>query len=234
MNPKFKGRMGISFIPIYIYSMSDTSLTYLGWSEDVENLCKDIENNASKLSVIHKNNYLILHEQQKYFKIPIIILSSCNSIFAVGLNAYLQQNLVSSINCILSLICSIISSIELYIGLQKRIENELTSYRAYYLLGIKINNCLKLDREHRTESNGVQFLIEVENEYKTLFNDSLVNNREIEDKLLAITPPTHTFNELRRANGGVFSPPILYGIPNNKLFIKKGSADEFKDSSVIP
>jgi hypothetical protein len=200
--------------------MSDTSLTYLGWSEDVENLCKDIENNTSKLSVIHKNNYLILHEQQKYFKIPIIILSSCNSIFAVGLNSYLKQDLVSSINCIISLICSIISSIELYINLQKRIENELMSYRAYYLLGIKINNCLKLDREHRTESNGVQFLLEVENEYKTLFNDSLVNNREIEDKLL-------TINEK-------YSNPILYGVPNNKLFIKKGSADEFKDSSVIP
>jgi hypothetical protein len=201
--------------------MSDTSLTYLGWSEDVENLCKDIENNASKLSVIHKNNYLILHEQQKYFKIPIIVLSSCNSIFAVGLSNYLQQDLVSSINCIISLICSIISSIELYIGLQKRIENELMSYRSYYLLGIKINNCLKLDREHRTESNGVQFLIEVENEYKTLFNDSLVNNREIEDKLL-------TINEK-------FSNPLYkYGIPNNKLLIKKSGSDEFKDSSIIP
>lgn len=200
-------------------SNSDSELTYLGWSEDVEILCKDIENNASKLSVIHKNNYLILSEQQKYFKIPIIILSSCNSIFAVGLSNYLQQDLVSSINCILSLICSIISSIELYIGLQKRIENELTSYRAYYLLGIKINNCLKLDREHRTESNGVQFLLEVENEYKTLFNDSLVNNREIEDKLL-------TINE-KNSN-----PLYKYGIPNNKLFIKKSEPDEFKNCTL--
>ncbi len=194
-------------------------MTYLGWSEDVEILCKDIENNASKLSVIHKNNYLILHEQQKYFKIPIIILSSCNSIFAVGLSNYLQQDLVSSINCIISLICSIISSIELYIGLQKRIENELTSYRAYYLLGIKINNCLKLDREHRTESNGVSFLVEIENEYKTLFNDSLVNNREIEDKLL-------TINE-KNSN-----PLYKYGIPNNKLLVKKSSPDEFKIETI--
>jgi hypothetical protein len=199
--------------------MSDSEMTYLGWSEDVEILCKDIENNASKLSVIHKNNYLILHEQQKYFKIPIIILSSCNSIFAVGLSNYLQQDLVSSINCIISLICSIISSIELYIGLQKRIENELTSYRAYYLLGIKINNCLKLDREHRTESNGVSFLVEIENEYKTLFNDSLVNNREIEDKLL-------TINE-KNSN-----PLYKYGIPNNKLLVKKSSPDEFKIETI--
>jgi hypothetical protein len=207
------------FSTLLYMSNSDSELTYLGWSEDVETLCKDIENNASKLAVIHKNNYLILSEQQKYFKIPIIILSSCNSIFAVGLNSYLQQNLVSSINCIISLICSIISSIELYIGLQKRIENELTSYRAYYLLGIKINNCLKLDREHRTESNGVQFLIEIENEYKTLFNDSLVNNREIEDKLL-------TINE-KNSN-----PLYKYGISDKKLLVKKGGADELKDCTL--
>ena len=95
--------------------MSETSsLTYLGWSEDVEQLSKDIENNASKLSSIHKHNYLSLHQQQKYFKIPIIILSSCNSIFAVGLNSYLTQELVNSINCILYLICNSISFIELY------------------------------------------------------------------------------------------------------------------------
>ena len=160
--------------------MSETSsLTYLGWSEDVEALCKDIENNASKLSFIHKHNYLYLHQQQKYFKIPIIILSSCNSIFAVGLNAYLTQDLVSSINCILSLICSIISSIELYINLQKRIENE----------------------------------------YKTLFNDSLVNNREIEDKLLII-------------NKNVFSNPLLNGVSNNKLLVKTSGGEQSENSTV--
>jgi hypothetical protein len=96
----------------------------------------------------------------------------------------------------------------------------LTSYRAYYLLGIKINNCLKLDREHRTESNGVQFLIEIENEYKTLFNDSLVNNREIEDALLLLKDKK-------------ISNPLLYhGIPNNKLLIKKSSPDEFKIETI--
>ena len=165
--------------------MSDnTELTYLGWSDDIEQLCRDIEINTSNLSEIHKTNYLMLSEQQKYFKIPIIILSACNSIMAVGLTAYASQNVTSSINCILSLICSVIASIELYIGLQKRIETEIQSYRAYYMLSVKINNCLKLEREHRQETNGVHFLLEVENEYKALFNDALVHNEKIEDKLI--------------------------------------------------
>lgn len=165
--------------------MSDnTELTYLGWSADVEELCRDIETNTSRLSDIHKMNYLMLTEQQKYFKIPIIILSACNSIFAVGLSKYVSQDITSSINCILSLICSVIASIELYIALQKRIETELTSYRAYYMLSVKINNCLKLQADHRQETNGIQFLLEVENEYRSLFNDALVHKQQIEDKLI--------------------------------------------------
>lgn len=169
--------------------MSDTSNeSLLGWTSDIEHLCKDIERNASKLSEIHKVNYLALHVQSKYFKIPIIIMSSCNSIFAVGLNAYLSQELVSSVNCLLSLISAIICSIELYIGLQKRIENELFSYRNYYLLSVKINNCLKLDREHRKNLSGSDFLTEIETEYRQLFTDSLISNQTINDKLIGEIP----------------------------------------------
>jgi len=156
----------------------------LGWSEDIELLSKDIEHNCAKLSTIHKRNYLQLHEQQKYFKIPIIVMSSCNSIFAVGLASYMNQNLVSSVNCLLSLVSAIICSIELYIGLQKRIETELMSYRSFYLLSVKINNCLKLDREHREELSGSTFLNAIENEYKTLFSDSLIHNESINDALI--------------------------------------------------
>jgi hypothetical protein len=169
--------------------MSDTSNeSLLGWSDDIERLCKDIERNCSKLSEIHKTQYLALHVQSKYFKIPIIIMSSCNSIFAVGLNAYLSQDLVSSVNCLLSLISAIICSIELYIGLQKRIETELFSYRSYYLLSVKINNCLKLEREHRKNLSGTDFLTEIETEYKQLFTDSLISNQTINDKLIGEIP----------------------------------------------
>lgn len=166
----------------------DSNESLLGWSDDIERLCKDIERNCSKLSAIHKEQYLALHTQSKYFKIPIIIMSSCNSIFAVGLNAYLNQNLVSSVNCLLSLISAIICSIELYIGLQKRIETELFSYRSYYLLSVKINNCLKLEREHRKNLSGCDFLTEIETEYKQLFTDSLISNQTINDKLIGEIP----------------------------------------------
>jgi hypothetical protein len=166
-----------------------------GWSTDVEELLRDIEYNSGVLSTIHKSNYLVLHEYIKYFKLPIIILSSLNSIFSVGLSVYLNQQLVSSINCLISLVCGIISSIELYLGIQKRIENELLSYRDYYLLSIKINNCLKLNREHRTEPNGQMFLTEITNAYTALFETSEISSQTFRDRLITLDI-TKTKNKL--------------------------------------
>jgi len=166
-----------------------------GWSDDIEALLKDMEYNSGILSQIHKANYLALHEYIKYFKLPIIILSSVNSIFSVGLSTYLNQSLVSSINCLISLICGIITSIELYLGLQKKIENELLSYRDYYLLSIKINNCLKLKREHRSEPNGQLFLTDITNEYTGLFESSEIHSQNFKDRLISIDI-TKTKNKL--------------------------------------
>jgi len=160
--------------------------TLHGWSDDIEALLRDMEFNSGILSQIHKENYLALHEYIKYFKLPIIVLSSVNSIFSVGLSVYLQQTLVSSINCLISLICGIITSIELYLGLQKKIENELLSYRNYYLLSIKINNCLKIKREHRTETNGNLFLTDITNEYTSLFESSEIHSQNFKDRLISI------------------------------------------------
>ena len=178
-------------------SKSDNSSTDTqnGWSDDIEALLRDMEYNSGILSQIHKENYLSLHEYIKYFKLPIIVLSSVNSIFSVGLSVYLQQTLVSSINCLISLICGIITSIELYLGLQKKIENELLSYRNYYLLSVKINNCLKIKREHRSEQNGQLFLTDITNEYTGLFESSEIHSQNFRDRLISIDI-TKTKNKL--------------------------------------
>lgn len=157
--------------------------TIQGWSDDVELVCRNIEHNASQLSKLHKSQYLRLINQQIYYRIPIIVLSSINSIFSVGLSEYVQQSVVSVTNCLISLLCGIISAIELYFQLTKRIECELMAYREYYLLGIRINTCLKLERDHRRETSGIDFLIEVENKYNTLFESSSVLAQEYTDEL---------------------------------------------------
>jgi len=157
--------------------------TVEGWSDDVELVCRNIEHNAVELSRLHKRHYLRLSHQQIYYRIPIIVLSSLNSIFSVGLSTYVSQPIVSTTNCIMSLICGIISSVELYFQLTKRIETELISYREYYLLSTRINSCLKLERDHRRETSGTDFLTEVQNKYNTLFEASNVLIDDYTDEL---------------------------------------------------
>lgn len=154
-----------------------------GWSDDVELVCKNIAHNAIELSKLHKKYYLKMTHQQIYYRIPIIVLSSINSIFSVGLSAYVAQPIVSTTNCIISLFCGILSSVELYFQLTKRIETELLTHREYYLLSIKIQSCLKLDREHRKETSGIDFLTEIENKYNTLFEASNILPDDYIDEL---------------------------------------------------
>ena len=176
------------FLLSYVKYMSDTGETFQGWSQDIEDLCSQIQYNATTMSNLHREKYLELSHRQIYFKLPIIILSSINSIFSVGLSVYMSQEIVSTTNCLISLTCGIISSIELYFQIQKGIETELTSYRAYYLLAVKIGNCLKLKPEHRKETSGSDFLTEIENTYNALFESSNVMNKTIRDRLLSKIP----------------------------------------------
>ena len=62
-----------------MYTMND-------WSDDIDKILNDIRINANNLSNYHKNKYYYNKGLLKYFKIPIIILTSITSINSVGYN----------------------------------------------------------------------------------------------------------------------------------------------------
>lgn len=188
--------------------MSDTDETVQGWSSDIETLCLDIQHNTSRLADIHKQNYLALINFHRYFQIPVIIISTFNSVFAIGLTSYTSQDVVSSVNCVMSMICSIIVSIELYLNITKKTDNELTSYRAYYMLSVKIANTLHLEREHRQCRSGTEFLTEVQHEYNQLFGESLVPHQTLDDNLVKI-------NSL-----------LSIDVRNNPIYSSKGKSEQ--------
>jgi len=157
------------------------------WTNDVETVLREILENCSLISEHHKHYYLELQNTLKYFKIPVITISAVNSVFSFALLAWLNQSVVTSINCFLSLTCSIISSIELYLNIAKRSDIELTSYKNYYLLSVKINSVIKLDRHNRSPDPKL-FLTEILNEYNSLFTESNVNGLGNLDKLLILNP----------------------------------------------
>ena len=87
------------------------------WSLDIEVVLDKIRINCVILSKEHKTKYLYLKGILRYFRVPVILISSIASVSSVGLQTYLDQQLISAITCLLSLTCGIIGSIELFLAL---------------------------------------------------------------------------------------------------------------------
>jgi hypothetical protein len=156
------------------------------WTEDIENVLENIRINSVIFSNYHKQRYYSYKSYLKYFKLPLIVLSSITSIASVGLSEYLKQQDVSLITCLLSLSSAIIASIELYLGIQRSMENEFVSSQKFTLISYNIFKTLSLKREHRS-LNGKVYLDEIYQDYiKIIENSKLVHSKKIKDALAPV------------------------------------------------
>lgn len=176
-------------------------------SEDIENILDRIRRNSIQLNYAHKQKYEKLKNKLVYFRLPTICLSAINSVFSVGLNSYMPQQQVSVINCLISLVCGIIVSVELYLQIEKAMSIEYDVSKSYYLLSIEIQRFLLTDRGNRT-IDCQPFLDKSYNQYTKLFENSRLLKKSIhdtltdlkdEDKLPGITiTPSQTATVLNR------------------------------------
>ena len=151
------------------------------WTEDIENILENIRINSIIFSNYHKNRYYMYKSYLKYFKLPLIVLSSVNSIVAIGLTNFVSQEKVSVISCLLSLISAVIASVELYLGIQKSMETELMSSRNFLLLAYEIFKTISLARENRSIAGKV-FLDDKFAEYLKLVEGAkLVHSKKMKD-----------------------------------------------------
>jgi len=155
------------------------------WTEDVLTVLNNIRINSILLSKYHKDHYLILQGKLRYFRIPIIILSAISSLFNLGLAQYMTPQDIALLCAILSLITGLIGSIELYLQLQRSMENSLVHSRDFYLLAVEIQKCLLLSNENRN-GDAVTYLNFKFNDYTRLIETSNIINSEITDELTPI------------------------------------------------
>lgn len=139
--------------------------------------------NCVNLTAYHNNRYhLYKNLLFTIFRVPLIILNGVNSFFSVGLQKYMHQEHVSVINAIISLVCGILTSIELLLNLQKRMELELESAKEYYKLGVDIYTELSKEPDDRGEKGDLsKFLNEKHNIYQTLHQKSNAINASEKD-----------------------------------------------------
>jgi hypothetical protein len=181
-----------------------------GHSSDIESILDRIRRNSIQLNYAHKTKYEKLKNKLVYFRLPTICLSAINSVFSVGLNSYMPQQQVSVINCLISLVCGIIVSVELYLQIEKAMSVEYDVSKSYYLLSIEIQRFLLTDRENRT-IDCQPFLDKSYNTYTKLFENSRLLKKSIHDNLtslheddklpgITITPTQSAANNSSRLN----------------------------------
>lgn len=161
------------------------------WSKDMEIVLNNIRINSHLLSEYHKTRYFFYKARLKYFRIPTIVLSGCNSVISVGLSQFVRQRIVSVITCLISLVCGIITSLEFYLGIQNNMENELIVSKDFYILSIDIFKMLSLERGNRMIS-GKTFVAEKFSAYCDLIEHSNIIDRKICDQLTPV-PVRSTF-----------------------------------------
>jgi hypothetical protein len=155
------------------------------WTDDIDGVLNNIRVNCVILNKLHKQRYFELQSTLKYYRLPVIILNGANSIIAVGLQPYATQGAISLSTSLIALTCGIIGSIELYFGIQKRLENHLISQRDYYLLSVDIFKTLSLDRANRPIP-AKDFLEKSYNTYTKLTESSATLSKVKGDKLIPI------------------------------------------------
>jgi hypothetical protein len=165
--------------------MSETTSPESNWSQDIETILESIRKNSVVMSNKHRSQFFLLNSYLKYFRLPTIILSGINSVASVGLVSYVKQEHVSLITCLISLTTGIITSIELYLGLEKNANNELEKSRDFYILAVDIYKTLQLRRENRN-IDGSTYLEQCLSTYNKLFENSNVLSKFITDKLTNI------------------------------------------------
>lgn len=174
--------------------------------QDVEQILDNLRINAVNLADYHRKRFYHFKSFGKYFRIPIIVLSSITASASVGLQPVVRQDVISGITCLLGFGVAVISSVEMYLGIQTAMDNEIALSKDYYSLAIDIFKCLNLSREHRSDEPK-SYLDKKYSEYKALRETSSLLKRKLNVDLLAIIPDG--MENLSVDSSGIRKNPIL-------------------------
>jgi hypothetical protein len=133
------------------------------------------------------------------FNIPILIISSINSLTAVGLNSFIEQKYVSVLNAVLSAGTGVLGSIQLYLKLNEKMTKATRASVGFKRVSLKISRELALAREVRT-TEGPAFVQDCFSEYNQILESSNPIEKRLEEFLVIKKPgdvsmptsPSHT------------------------------------------
>ena len=115
----------------------------------VDILLDKIRLNCIYLTNKHINNHLYYKNCSKYFEIPTIILSVFAGSFAVGADPFAEQETISVINCSISMIITILTSIKIFMKINENQQQEQELAVQFKTLALNIFKILSLPEKDR-------------------------------------------------------------------------------------
>ena len=155
---------------------------------EVDSLLDKIRLNCVYLTNKHINNHLYYKGVSIYFELPTIILSVFAGSFSVGAQPFMKQEIVSVINCSISMIITILTSIKLYMKINENQQAEQELAVQFKTLALDIFKVLSLSDKDRG-IDGLVYLNKVYSKYINLVeNSAILNPMNKNDQLLVIDP----------------------------------------------
>jgi hypothetical protein len=158
------------------------------WGPHVDSLLDKIRLNCVYLTNRHIKNHLYYKGASSYFEIPTIILSVFAGSFAVGSDPFLDQEVISVTNCVISMIITILTSVKLYMKIAESASAEQELAISFKSIALDIFKTLSLPEEKRG-IDGMAYLNKVYGKYINLVeNSAVLNQMNKRDQLLVIDP----------------------------------------------
>ena len=198
------------------------------WTKEVISILENVRVNSINLSEYHRMRYYYYKGFSKYFDIPVLVLSTLSGTFSVGSQAYLEQNLISAIGCIISMLITIITSIKLYLNIQDTLQTELNMSKDFYTLAIDIYKVLSLPHNLKGEK-GLSYLNNKYSLYNKLVEASdLLQKKNKHDQLTIMNIElindysninTNSEDDIQMKNTKKYELPIFINTPKTNLII---------------
>jgi len=155
------------------------------FSQDIEGVLENIRLNSVLLTEYHRKEFLLLNSSIKYYRIPVLLLSSIASVWSLSGTTFLDQKIVSLVSCMLGLIAGTITSLELFQKIDERMKLSEDLSHKFYILSADIYKTLALRDENRCVL-GKDYLLETFSEYLKLIEKSNILRKRIKDQLMPL------------------------------------------------
>lgn len=191
----------------------------MNFSQDIECVLENIRLNSALLTEHHRKEFLQYNNSIKYYRIPVLLLSSLASVWSVSGTSFLDQDIVSLVSCLMGFLAGTITSIELFQKIDEKMKLAEELSHKFYILSADIFKTLSLRDENRG-CLGKDYLMETFGDYLKLIEKSNILSKRIKDQLIPLPEPLNN-----SSTSSINSPRALNRVPTTIHFNTPNNSD---------